>query len=239
MKYAHAALVALAMALVISCNSHKHKNANEGTYRWEAPGELRTLTLLGNGTFLLDIEADYFSRKDSGRYEMHGDTLLLNPSQQSNYIDRLEPVDSLFEGGRFLEIYEEDISMEHNVVTDSFYRQSIFPKVFINQDPTALSVHPEDGSFRKLLLEDPVTVNHIRVELPIENTCQPMIPVGLEVPVPLQEAKSYRLYIRSWLRNENYLAGVKWLVKGDTIAMSFADEQCLPTQMKLARQPAP
>jgi len=228
MKYL---VVILSLALLVSCRGKK-----ESIYSWKGEEESRKLTLMKNGTFILEINADYFNRTDTGTYRMFGDTLIINPEKRNNEIDSIAFMDSLFNGQYFIEVMETEIVFDTtNTIVESFYRNVIFPNVVVN-DSIALSVSPNDPSYKKLIVPDSMEIYNITVAVLEENTCKPVLKYHVVISEPKKTSKSYRLYMPSQRNRENYLGGFKWLLKGDTIESFFSNENCESINIKLVRE---
>jgi len=212
------------------------RSKKEVIYLWEGEDESRRLTLQKDNTFILEIDAGYYLRVDTGRYVQRGDTLVMNPDRGGNVIDSLLEMDSLFYGHRFLEVMQPVITFgDDNTVIDSHYRGVLFPVAIVNGS-LALSIDPNDPSYRKLLIPDSVSVRTILVRVPEERTCKPELTFRLSIPQREPPTKSYRVYIRSHDSRIHYLAGFKWLLEGDTIKAHFIDEWCTAGEMRLARR---
>jgi hypothetical protein len=208
----------------------------ENVYSWQTEEEGRTLSLLKNGKFILSIRGGYYNRVDTGLYQMNGDTLILNPDKIDNSIDSVAVFDSLFNGKRFLEVYEETIEVDaNNQITGSSYRPMIFPSAVINHS-LSLSVSADDPSYHKLIIPDSVMVGNIKVNVREDNTCRPLVSFTKGLPAAMQEARSYRVYVPSRERRENYLAGFKWLMRSDTIESFFSSDSCESTEVKMVRR---
>ena len=227
MKPAYFLLFLSSVCLIVSCKARKEP-AKERVYVWGDGEESHTLTLTPEGSFELAIEAGYFSRTDTGAYSIIGDTLVLNPGKQMTNIDSLEVFESPFEGNRVLEVFEEDVTLDSGQIIESFYRPKIFPVVVVNNDVT-LSVHPKDQAFSKLLIPDSLAVNEVLITVELSNTCIPVLPVRVKIPEKDRTAKAYQIYLRSPQRQENYLAGAKWIIRGDTLDTFFRGDTCEPT----------
>lgn len=219
------------MGLISSCRGRK-----ETVYGWKNKEESRTLTLLPDGIFVLNINAGYYNRIDTGTYLMHGDTLILNPDKQANASDSVVVMDSLFMGNRYVEVYEEEVTVDNNEVAESFYRPTIFPAVKINGS-VPLSLIPEDPGYHKLLIPDSIAVSSVVITRREANTCRPFYDVQVNIPEGRNDqGKSYRIYLPSKQRTENYLGGFKWLVKGKTIESFFKEDTCDPIGITLKRK---
>ena len=222
--------ISLLMSLLVSCRGKKAL-----IYTWKGEEESRKLTLLKNNTFIMEVKTDYFNRTDTGTYLIAGDTLIINPDKKRNEIDSIVFVDSLFNGQRFLEVAEPEIVFDTtNTIVESFYHMIIFPNVIVN-DSVTLTVNPEDPSYRKLVIPDSIEVRKITLTIQENNTCKPIIKFHLKLPGDNNALKSYRLFVSSRKDRENYLAGFKWLIKGDTIESFFSNENCDPLEIKLIR----
>ncbi len=223
-------IIVLATSLLISCRGKK-----ASIYTWKGEEESRKLTLLKNNTFIIEVNTDYFYRVDTGTYRIAGDTLIINPDKKRNEIDSIVFVDSLFNGQRFLEVAESEMVFDtSNTIVESFYRMMIFPNVIVN-DSIALVVNPDDPSYRKLIIPDSLSVKKITLIIQESNTCKPILKFHLKLSGDSNNVKSYRLFMSSRKDRENYLAGFKWLIKGDTIESSFSNENCDPSEIKLIR----
>lgn len=224
-------IILISLVLVLSCRSKR-----ESIYSWKGEEETRELTLFKNNTFILSIKTDYYNRIDTGFYDMNGDTLIINPGKRGTTIDSVYYVDSGPEEQRYVEVNEEEIEFDtNNVAIGSFYRTILFPSVKVNHT-LSLAVSPDDASFRKLVIPDSVSVRQLTVDVHEENTCQPKITYYLYIPEAMANQKSYVLFVDSRKGRENYLAGFKWLIRGDTIFSFFANENCDPVGMRLIRQ---
>lgn len=224
-------IILISLVLLLSCRSKK-----ESVYSWKGEEESRELTLLKNNTFILSIKTDYYSRLDTGFYEIRGDTLIINPGKRGTTVDSVYYVDSGMHEQRYVEVNEEEIEFDtNNVAVNSFYRTILFPSVKVN-DTLPLSVSPDDATFRKLVIPDSVSVRRLTVEILEENTCKPRLKYHLDVPVEEANQKSYLLFIHSRKSQNNYLSGFKWLIRGDTIFSNFANENCDPVGIKLISQ---
>lgn len=222
--------VVLILAALASCRGKK-----ESIYVLTNEDEYRTLTLRKDGTFVLSIQAGYYNRLDTGTYVLHVDTLILNQQKALTGIDSIVSVDSLYNGVRFLEVYEEEVVVNDGIITESYYDRPIFPTVVVN-DTLQLSLNQEDPAYRMLIIPDDVTIQRIRVTRFENNTCRPSIVLNDVVPAQMQTSKSLRIYLRSYERPEHYLAGFRWLVKGDTIESFFSNDDCEPLELKFIRK---
>lgn len=218
--------------LTASCRTKK-----EAVYRWEGNDESRSLTLKRDNSFILEIDAGYYFRVDTGTFLQRGDTLVINPGKGSAAIDSLVEMDSLYFGHRFVEVMQPviDFGMD-NEITGAYYKGVIFPQVLVN-DTLDLLVDPDDPTYRKVHIPDSVQVMSLLIRVPEDRTCKPVLTFRLALPQRDPPTKSYRVYIRSHDTRSHYLAGYKWLVRGDTIMTSFVDEWCTPAEMKLVRVP--
>lgn len=225
-------LAALVAATLSSCRTKK-----EVVYRWENADERRSLTLRRDNSFILEIDAGYYFRVDTGTFLRKGDTLVINPDKGSAAIDSLVEMDTLYFGHRFVEVMQPviDFGMD-NEVTGTYHKGVIFPQVVVN-DTLGLSVDPDDPAYRKLHIPDSVRVRTFVIRVPEERTCKPELTIRLALPQRDPPTKSFRVYIRSHDTRSHYLAGYKWLIRGDTIIPSFADEECTPADMRLVRVP--
>jgi hypothetical protein len=200
---------------------------------WKGEDESRKLTLLNNNTFILEIETDYYHRVDTGTYRQVGDTLVINSEKTGGEIETIKTVDSLFMEKRFLEVMEQEVIFDTtNTVVDLYYRTQIFPNVIINNS-IALEVSPDDPSYNKLIIPDSVEVQSITVTVLEENSCKPRFAYRVD---NLNDSKSYRVFLRSRRNQENYLAGFKWILKGESIESFFSSEDCDPLDVKLVRK---
>jgi hypothetical protein len=216
---------------MISCRGKK-----ESIYAWKGEEESRELTLLRNNTFILEIKTDYYSRIDTGSFKIIGDTLIINPDKGGDAIDSVFYVDAMLNERRYVEVNEEEIVFDtNNVEVESFYRATLFPSVTIN-DSLALSVSPDDSSFRKLIIPDSVSIHKLTINVQEGNTCRPGINYHFDIPPGNEFNKSFLVFIPSRRNRENYLAGFKWLIRGDTIVSFFANNNCDPVGIKLVRQ---
>lgn len=221
----------LVVVTLLSCRGRK-----DMVYSWQGDGESRTLTLLKNGTFILDIKAGYYNRTDTGQYRINGDTLLINPDKVSNHIDSLVTADSLFQGQRYMEVFEEEVVFNtQNEVEETFYRQVVFPSVVIN-DSLALALSPDDPAYHKLVIPESIHLKSLKVTVSEDNTCKPSVTYSMTVPDDFDNAGSYRVYLKSRENKHNYLAGFKWLIRGNTIQPFFRDNNCEPAEIKLIRR---
>lgn len=223
--------VILFLIVLGSCRGKK-----ETMYYWESPDERRRLTLLPDNRFVLAIDAGYYQRVDSGTFLMRGDTLIINADKTGNVTDSLVVTDTLFEGARFVEVFEEEVVVDNNNrIASSAYREKIFPLVIVNDSDTLL-LHSEDATFRLALIPDTLEVSKLKVIVNEDNTCRPFRVSEFDVPQEGRLGKSYALYLDSKQRRENYLAGFRWLVKDDTIESFFSNAHCDPTEIKLVRK---
>jgi hypothetical protein len=214
----------------VSCSN------KEAVYSWQTTEESRTLALTKDNRFILNIQGGYYNRIDTGTYQVSGDTLILNPDKIKNSLDSIVALDSLFNGQRFIEVYEEIVEVDaHNAIQGSTYSASIFPSVIVN-NTLSLSLSPDDQSYHKLILPDSVAVRELKVNVREDNTCKPLVTFRGNVPADKQTAKSYQLFVRSSERRENYLAGFKWLLKSDTIESFFSSDSCESTHIKMVRK---
>lgn len=219
-----------AIMLTVSCRTKK-----DAIYRWEGADESRSLTLKRDNTFILEIDAGYYYRVDTGTFLRRGDTLVINPDKGSAAIDSLVEMDILFHGRRFLEVMQPVIDFgTDNRITGSSHKGVIFPVCVIN-DTLTLTVDPDDPSYRKLHIPDSVTVRTLTLRIPEQRTCKPELTFRLALPPRDPPTRSYRVYVRSYDTRTHYLAGYKWLISGDTIMTSFVDEWCTPAEIKLVR----
>jgi hypothetical protein len=208
------------------------RGRKESVYVWNGEDESRKLTLLKNNTFILEIEADYYHRIDTGKFQMVGDTLIINPDKTGGEIERVEKVDSLFMEKRFLEVMEQEVIFDTtNSLVESYYRAQIFPNVMINNS-IALEISPDDPSYKKLTIPESIKVQSITVTVLEENSCKPRLAYHMD---NLNDTKSYRVFLRSRRNQENYLAGFKWILKGESIESFFSNEDCDPLDVKLVR----
>jgi hypothetical protein len=222
--------VLLVLPILSGCKSRK-----EAIYIWQNEDEHQRLILKRDNSFVLEIDAGYYLRIDTGTFIQRGDTIVLNPDKEGNVIDSLVEMDSLFYGHRFLEVMEPEVSVsKDNEITKSFVRAILFPMVIIN-DSIPLSLNPDDQSYSKLLIPDSLDVYRILIRVPEEKTCKPELTFKLNLHEREKPAKSFRIYIRSHDTRELYLAGFKWLLKGDTVETTFMDEWCSPIGVKLVR----
>lgn len=225
-------LAVLMAATLLSCRTKK-----EVVYHWENADESRSLTLKRDNSFILEINAGYYFRVDTGTFLRKGDTLVINPDRGSAAIDSLVEMDSLYFGRRFVEVMQPviDFGMD-NEVMGVHHKGVIFPQVVVN-NTLDLSVDPDDPTYRKLHIPDSVEVGSLVIRVPDERTCKPELTFRLALPQRESPTKSYRVYIRSHDTRSHYLAGYKWLIRGDTIMTSFVDEWCTPAEIKLVRIP--
>lgn len=221
-----------AVMLTVSCRTKK-----DVVYRWEGEDESRSLTLKRDNSFILEIDAGYYFRVDTGTYLRNGDTLVINPDKGSAAIDSLVEMDSLYYGRRFVEVMRPVIDFgKENEVVGIHHSGVIFPQVVAN-DTLDLLVNPDDPTYRKLHIPDSVQVRSLLIRVPEERTCRPELTYRLALPQHDPPTESYRVYIRSHDTRSHYLAGYKWLIRGDTIMTSFVDELCTPSDIKLVRIP--
>lgn len=225
-------MAVLMAATLLSCRTKK-----EVVYHWENADESRSLTLKRDNSFILEINAGYYFRVDTGTFLRKGDTLVINPDRGSAAIDSLVEMDSLYFGRRFVEVMQPviDFGMD-NEVMGVHHKGVIFPQVVVN-NTLDLSVDPDDPTYRKLHIPDSVEVGSLVIRVPDERTCKPELTFRLALPQRESPTKSYRVYIRSHDTRSHYLAGYKWLIRGDTIMTSFVDEWCTPAEIKLVRIP--
>lgn len=217
--------------LLFNCRGRK-----ESVYIWNGEEESRKLTLLSNDTFILEIDADYYYRIDTGTYRITGDTLIINPDKKGHEIESVQTIDSLYMGQRFLEVMDQEIIFDtSNVVVDEYYRRQIFPNVVVNNS-IALEVSPDDASYNKLIIPDSIEIHAISITVLEENTCVPRLTYHIELDKMKQTAKSYRVSVRSRKDQENYLAGFKWIMKGESIESFFSNEDCESMDIKLVRK---
>lgn len=223
-------LAVLLAATLASCRAKK-----DVVYRWQNSDESRSLTLKRDNSFILEINAGYYVRVDTGTFLRKGDTLVINPDKGYAAVDSLVGMDSLYFGHRFVEVMQPviDFGMD-NEVTGTYLKGIIFPEVVVN-DTLGLSVDPDDPSYRRLRVPDSVQVRSFVIRIPEERTCNPELTIRLTLSPHESLAKSFRLYLRSHDSRSHYLAGYKWLIRGDTIMTSFVDEGCTPGDMKLVR----
>lgn len=221
-------LVVLLVSLIFSCRGKK-----ESIYSWRGEEEFRKLMLRRDNTFVLNIQTDYYNRTDTGTFRRVGDTLIINGDKVNDGIDSVVFVDSLYFDERFIEVMEPEFVFDTtNTMVESFYRTLIFPNVIVN-DSVVLSASANDPSFRKLTLPDSIEIKKITVIIQEGNTCKPVLRYHQTFD---RNHISYRLFIASRKGRENYLAGFKWLIKGDTIESFFANENCEPMDIKLVRE---
>lgn len=221
-------LVVLLASLIFSCRGKK-----ESIYSWKGEEEIRSLTLRRDNTFILKIQTDYFSRIDTGTFAQMGDTLIINPDKVKDGIDSVVTIDSLYYEERFIEVIEPEFVFDTtNNIIESFYRTLLFPNVTVN-DSMVLSASSNDPSYKKLSIPDSIEIKKITVIIQEGNTCKPVLSYHQTFD---SNHKSYRLFITSKKGRKNYLAGFKWLIKGDTIESFFANENCEPTDIKLVRE---
>src|SRR5690606_36889678 len=137
--------------LTASCRTKK-----EAVYRWEGKDESRSLTLKRNDAFILEIDAGYYFRVDSGTFLQKGDTLVINTGKGPATIDSLIEMDSLYFCHRFVEVMQPviDFGMD-NEITGAHYKGVIFPQVVVN-DTLDLLVDPDDATYRKVHIPDSV-----------------------------------------------------------------------------------
>lgn len=223
--------VGIALIVLAGCRSEKVV-----TYVWENEDEHQRLTLRNDKTFILDIDAGYYSRIDTGTFIRKGDTLILNPNKRGNYIDSLVEMDSLFLGHRFLEILEPEITVgDDNLEGESYARAILFPTAIVN-DAVLLALIPDDPSYTKLLIPDSLAVTRLLIRVPEHRTCIPELTYTLNLPRRDRDSRSFRVYVRSHDTRDRYLGGFKWLVRGDSIQTSFTDEWCTPSEAILIRR---
>lgn len=216
--------------LVLACGR------KDTLYQWKGDSESRRLILRKDKTFILTVDGGYFTRTDTGVYRMAGDTLILNPGRADYTVDSLVEMDSLFNGIRFIEIMQEELTFDTlNRVVESYYRPVIFPSVLVN-GKVPLEVVPDDHTYRKMAIADTLQVRHFQITIPEKNTCRPFLRYQLTVKRHDPPTQSFRVYLRSPLSKGHYLAGFKWLVRGDTIESSFQDEMCESTEVKLVKE---
>lgn len=209
------------------------RGRKESIYVWKGEDERRKLTLLNNNTFILEIEADYYHRIDTGRYYLSGDTIIINPEKTGGEIETVKSVDSLFMEKRFVEVMEQEVVFDTaNTIVESYYRRQLFPNVIINKS-IVLEVNPDDPSFSKLTIPDSVEVQSITVTVLEENSCRPRFAYHIDIG---ENSKSYRVFLRSRRNQKNYLAGFKWILKGESIESFFSNEDCDPMDNKLVRR---
>ena len=226
-----AILIFFSCALLLgACRGKK-----ESIYVLASEDETRTLTLRKDGTFLLEVRAGYYNRIDTGTYDMRADTLALNQDKSRPELDSVVVIDSLYNGARFLEIFEEEVVVDYGVITQSSYNPPIFPTVVVN-DSIPLSLNPDDQSYHKLLIPDTLELQKVRVTRFENNTCKPSITVEKKLPASVGSTKSILIYLRSYERPEHYLSGFKWLVKGDTIESFFQNENCESLELKFVKK---
>ncbi len=220
----------IAVMVTTSCRSKM-----ETVYRGENGDESRSLTLKRDNSFILEVNAGYYMRIDTGTFLRKGDTLVINPDKGMTAVDSLVEMDSLYYGHRFLEVMQTvfDFGME-NQITGMYHREVIFPAAVVN-DTLTLALDADDPSYRKLYIPDSVEVRSLLIRVPEQRTCKPELTFRLSLPPRDPPTQSYRVYIRSHDTRANYLAGFKWLVEGDTIMTSFVDDSCTPTDVKLVR----
>lgn len=224
-------ILVLAMAAMLSCRGRK-----DTVYSWQGDGESRTLTLLKNGTFILEIKAGYYNRTDTGQYEITGDTLVINPDKVSNHIDSLVTADSSFHEARYMEVYEEEVVFNtQNEIEEVFYREVVFPAITIN-DSLPLAVSPDDPAYHKVIIPENMAVRSIKVTINEDNTCKPSVTYRMTVPEGFETERSYSLYLKSRENRHNYLAGFKWLIRSNTIQPFFKNNDCEPAEIKLIRR---
>lgn len=225
------AILIMSLIFLFSCRGKK-----EAVYSWQGDGESRTLTLLRNGTFILDIQAGYYNRTDTGNYKINGDTLIVNPGKISNVIDSIATNDSLFNGQRHMKVLEEELVFNtENEVQESFYREIVFPSVVIN-DSVQLSVSEDDPAYHTLIIPENTKIRSIKVTVNEENTCKPTVIYRLIIPEEKSIAGSYSIYLRSKDSKDNYLAGFKWLIHNDTVESFFKNNDCEPSEIKMIRR---
>lgn len=220
----------IAVMVATSCRSKM-----ETVYRWENGDESRSLTLKRDNSFILEVNAGYYVRIDTGTFLRKGDTLMINPDKGTTAIDSLVEMDSLYYGHRFLEVMQTvfDFGMD-NQITGVYHRGVIFPSAVVN-DTFTLALDADDPSYRKLYIPDSVEVRSLLIRVPEQRTCKPELTFRLSLPPRDPPTQSYRVYIRSHDTRSHYLAGFKWLVEGDTIMTSFVDDSCTPGDMRLVR----
>ena len=222
-------IIFIIFVVVTSCRTKK-----ENVFIWDKEEDHRQLTLIDDHTFVFQIDAGYYTRMDTGEYQLIGDTILLNPMKSAIDIDSVVHVESLFNEHRFVEVLLEDVTFGKNEVIDANYRPQLFPSVVLN-DNLPIQLDPDDPAFHKLLLPDSVEVVSVTVSLVEENSCKPIRELRTSVSAT-NATGSYQVYISSPLRKANYLAGHKWLIKGNTVFCNFTDDQCTPGAVKLVRK---
>lgn len=222
--------VIVVMLVVASCRVKK-----EAVYRWEGTDESRSLTLRRDNSFILEIDAGYYFRVDTGTFTRKGDTLVINPDKGSTAIDSLLEMDTLFNGHRFLEVMIPVIDFGTDNQVEGFRHTAvIFPAAVVN-DTLPLVLDPDDASLRKLRIPDSLRVRSLAIKIPEKRTCKPELNFRLALPQRDPPTSSYRVYLRSHDTKPHYLAGYKWLIRGDTVMTSFLDEDCVEAEVKLVR----
>lgn len=207
----------------------------EAVYRWQGMDESRTLTLRRDKTFTYEVDGGYFFRTDSGRYALRGDTLILNPDRAFSSIDSLVEMDERYAGRRYMEVMQPVISYDaQNRVSEIEYRGLIFPNVTVN-DAVTLELDSTDASFRRLLIPDSLNVRTILIRVPEERTCRPEVTFRVVISPRDPPTKSFRIVLRSHDMRSHYLAGFRWLLRGDTVYATFVDDDCTPGTIRLAK----
>jgi|SRR5690606_29790089 len=207
----------------------------EGVFRWRGEDESRTLTLRRDKTFVLEVDGGYFFRVDTGRYVLKGDTLILNPERARASIDSLIEMDQRYDGRRYMEVMQPEVTFDNqNRVLRTEYRGLIFPSVTVNGN-ISLQVDSTDTSFRRLVIPDSLEIRSLLIRVPDERTCPPEVAFRVTVPPRNPPTTSFRIVLRSPDMRHQYLAGFRWLLRGDTIYASFVDQDCTPGIIRLVR----
>lgn len=223
----------LCILILAACSAKR-----EAVYHWKGMDESRTLTLRRDKTFIFQVDGGYFFRTDTGRYALHGDTLILNPDRAFSSIDSLIEMDDRYDGHRYMEVVQPVISYDdRNQVVEKEYSGVIFPDVTVNGTFT-LQVDSTDATFRRLLIPDSLEVRTLLIRVPDGRTCKPEVTFRVVIPPRNPPTTSFRIVLRSHDLRAHYLAGFHWLMKGDTVYASFVDEDCTPGQIRLAKAPS-
>lgn len=229
----HWPLAAVVVSFVLAFAGCSAKR--QAVYRWQGVDESRTLTLLRDKTFIYEIDGGYFFRADTGRYALNGDTLILNPDRAFSSIDSLVEMDERYAGRRYMEVVRPVVSYDDkNRVSGIEYRGLIFPNVTVN-DVVTLEIDSTDASFRRLLIPDSLEVRTLLIRVLEDRTCRPEVAFRVVIPPRDPPTASFRIVLRSHDLPSNYLAGFRWLIRGDTVYTSFLDEDCIPGMIRLAK----
>lgn len=211
------------------------KAEREVVYRWQGMDESKTLTLRRDKTFIFEVDGGYFFRTDTGRYVIQGDTLTLNPDRAFSSVDSLVEMDERYGDRRYMEVVQPVVLYDdRNGTTETEYRGLIFPNVTVN-DAVTLEIDSTDASFRRLLIPDSVEVRTLTIRVPEERTCRPEVTFRVEIPPRNPPTASFRIVLRSHDTRSHYLAGFRWLIRGDTVYASFLDHDCTPGLSRLAK----